>query len=178
MIRWIRSGLSTEIRERWILSWRWRRSWIVIVTSPIPGLILVWLVWWSRCVVIVSIIIVISIISSLGRSMWLEVVRILIIWPEISSSKWSWGWHHSSIIVVPSSPIPRSVGRSSSLVVIVGECNLFLCCSFILQLLELFILYLLSTKARGVSIGSTIPTKPCSVLSSLLIRVNRSLVSF
>ena len=106
---------------------------------PNSWICLGWLVWWDRSVVIVSIIIVIRIISSLGRSMLSGVVRILITWPEISSSKWLWGWHHNPNIVISSSPIPRCVGRSSSLVVILGECNLFLCCSFILQLLDLFI---------------------------------------
>ena len=178
MVRWIRSRLSTELCEGWILSWRWRRSGIVIVTSPIPRLVLVWLVWWSCSVVIVSIINVIRKVSSLGRSILSKVVRILITWPEISSKKWSLGWHHSPITISPTGSIPRSVGGSSSLLVILGERNLLLCCGFNLQLLDFFIPHLLSAVIRSVSIGSTISTKPCRILSSLLVRVNRFLVSF
>ena len=177
IIRWIWSGLSAEICERWILSWRWRRSWIVTITSPIPGLVVVWLVWWICSVVIIPIIVVVWVVPSFERLVLSEVVRILITWPEISPSKWSWGCHHRPITVVPTSPIPKSVGRSTSLVVILGERNLFLCCGFILQLLDFFIPHLLPALIRSVSIGSTIPTKPCSFQSSLLIRVNRSQVS-
>ena len=119
MVRWIRSRLSMEIHEGWILSWRWRQSGVVIVTSPISRLILVRLIWWYRTVVIVSIIVVIRVISSLEGFILSEVARTLITWPEISSGKGSWGWHHSPSNIVPCSPIPRVNGR-----VLVSCCNL------------------------------------------------------
>ena len=143
------SGLSAEICERRTLSWGWRRSWIVIVTSPIPGLVLVWLVWWVCSVVIIPIVAVIQVVSSFERSILSEVVKVLIIWLEISNSKRSWGWHHSPNIILPSNPIPRSVGRSTSLVVILGERNLFLDCGFILQLLDSWLLHPVSSPSNN-----------------------------
>ena len=88
------------------------------------------------------------------------------------------GWLHSRIIIVPTSPIHRSVGGSTSLIVVMGESNLFLGCSFVLQYLDFLISYLLSAETGSVTIGLTISTKPCSILSFFLVRVNRFLISF
>ena len=175
-IRWVWSGLSAGIRKRWILSWRWRRSWLV--TSPIPGLVLVSLVWWSRFVIFVSINVVIWTLPSLRGSISTEVVITLIIWWNFSSCVRLGGWHHSPIIIDPGNPIPRSVGRSTSFVVVMGERNFFLSSGFIQQLLDVFVSYLLSAVTRSMSIGSTIPAKRCSILSSFLVRVNQFLDSF
>ena len=77
-MKWIWSRLTAEIGEGWIKSLRWRRSWIVMVTSPVPGMVLVSLVWWSCFVIIVSTIIVVRVVLLLKGLIPTEVIKTLI----------------------------------------------------------------------------------------------------
>ena len=91
-----------------------------------------------------SVLITLSIIRSSS------VRRILIVNPLSGPMVWSW-----------------------FLIIISGKSNSFFCSSFFLDLFQLFVSYFLFTPNWGVSICAALKTKSSTVLSSLMVWVNR-----